>query len=72
MCKSTLKDFSGQTPVHSVIHSIEHAADRHNYQKADNLIEALKVFSRRQQRDFNKKIDSSNITAYDLGKMCKV
>eukprot|EP00957_Ditylum_brightwellii_P196210 14950344-Ditylum_brightwellii.AAC.1 len=72
MCKSTLKDLTGQTPVHSVICSIEYAADSHNFQKVDNLIEVLKVFSRRQQSDLNEKIGSTNITVYELGRMCKV
>eukprot|EP00957_Ditylum_brightwellii_P181427 13820188-Ditylum_brightwellii.AAC.1 len=72
MCKSTLKDFNGQTPLHSVIHSIKDATDRHNFQKVDNLIEVLKVFSRRQQSDFNEKVGGTNITVYNLGRICKV
>eukprot|EP00957_Ditylum_brightwellii_P123290 9400358-Ditylum_brightwellii.AAC.1 len=72
MCKSTLKDFNGQTPVHSVIRSIEYAADCHNFQKIDNLIEVLKVFSRKKQSDFNEKVGDTNITVYNLRRMCKV
>mmetsp|Transcript_4442 Transcript_4442/g.6087 ORF Transcript_4442/g.6087 Transcript_4442/m.6087 type:complete len:159 (-) Transcript_4442:542-1018(-) len=71
-CDSNLKDLNDQTPIHSVICSIEQAADRCDNKKVDDLVEVLKVFLAKRPDAFHVKGSKKDITGIELGRNCKV
>jgi len=73
-CNSKLEDSNGHTPIHSVISSIERAADRHDNRKVEGLMKVLEVFMEKRPSDFQAKLKfgKTKVTGLDRGRACRV